>query len=319
VLREEAGGLPAETALRYTAFLAAGDALAALRALGPELGLEISADGLRRLARMVAPAAAEDPVAYRVGVDPELRSLLGFGPPPSRPATPAGEEPAPAPPQRSGLLLRLLSALWPAAAAALPPRELARLDGWAPTLADLDAYLPLVRDLLRDRAGEVLAGAGLDAQHHRLYRHLVLATAWQESCWRHFVRRGGRVAPLRSPVGALGLMQVNPHVWRGVYDLAGLRDDVAYNGLAGSEILLHYLEDHALEKGEHRLPGGADNLARAAYAAYNGGPRHLTRHRTASTPRRLRRIDAAFWEKYEAVRAGRELEVARCFGAGGAP
>ena len=176
-----------------------------------------------------------------------------------------------------------------------------------------------MRDLLTELAGKVLDGAGLPAPLHRHYGHLVLATAWQESCWRHFVRKQGRLAPLRSPVGALGLMQVSPHVWRGVYDLAGLRDDVAYNGRAGSEILLHYLEDHALAKGEDRSPGGTDNLARAAYAAYNGGPRHLTRYRTPSTPRRLRRIDAAFWEKYEAVRAGRELEVARCFGAGEAP
>lgn len=317
VLREEARGLPAETALRYTAFLAAGDALAALQALGPEVGLEISADGLRRLARMLEPAVAEDPLEYRVDVDPELRSLLGFGPPLPAPALPAeGEtEVEPSPPPSSGLLLRLLSALVPAARAAIPPSDLARLNRWAPTRADLDAYLPLVRDLLTELAGKVLDGAGLDARLHRLYGHLVLATAWQESCWRHFVRKQGRLEPLRSSVGALGLMQVSPHVWRGVYDVAGLRDDVAYNGRAGSEILLHYLEDHALAKGEDRLPGGTDNLARAAYTAYNGGPRHLARYRTPTTPRRLRRIDAAFWQKYEAVRAGRELEVARCFGA----
>jgi hypothetical protein len=316
VLREEARGLLAETALRYTGFLAAGDALAALQALGPEVGLEISADGLRRLARMVAPAEAEDPLAYRLDVDPELRSLLGFGPPLPAPAIPTeGETQAePPPPSSSGLLLRLLSALVPTASAAVPPRDLARLNRWAPTRADRDAYLPLVRDLLTELAGKVLDGAGLDAPLHPLYRHLVLATAWQESCWRHFVRKQGRLVPLRSSVGALGLMQVSPHVWRGLYDPGGLRDDVAYNGRAGSEILLHYLEDHALAKGEDRLPGSTDNLARATYAAYNGGPRHLARYRTASTSRSLRRIDAAFWEKYQTVRAGRELEVARCFG-----
>jgi soluble lytic murein transglycosylase-like protein len=314
VLRDEARGLPAETALRYTAFLAAGDALAALQALGPEAGLEISAEGLRRLARMVAPAAPEDPVEYRLDVDPELRTLLGFGPPLAAPGTASEGEAEPEPAPLSGLLLRLLSSLVPAAHAALPPRDLARLNRWAPTLADRDAYLPLVRDLLRGLASEILAAGGLEARHHDLYGHLVLATAWQESCWRHFVREQGRLAPLRSSVGALGLMQVNPHVWRGAYDVGGLRDDIAYNGRAGSEILLHYLQDHALAKGEERHAGGADSLARASYAAYHGGPRHLTRYRTAATPRRLRRIDAAFWDKYQAVRAGRELEVARCFG-----
>src|SRR5262249_9027942 len=43
-------------ALRFTTFLAAGDALAAVEAAGPSLGIEISADGLRRPARPPAPA-----------------------------------------------------------------------------------------------------------------------------------------------------------------------------------------------------------------------------------------------------------------------
>ncbi len=316
VLREEARGLPAQTALRYAAFLGAGDALAALHALGPEVGVEISADGLRRLARMVAPTAAEDPVEYRTELDPELRSLLGFGPPLPAPEIPTDSEGEldSAPPASSGILLRLLSALVPAAWAAIPPGDIARLNRWAPTLEDRDAYLPLVRDLLTELGGKTLDAAGLDARFHSPYRHLVLATAWQESCWRHLIRKQGRLSPLLSPAGAVGVMQVNPYVWRGVYDSRGLRGDIAYNGRAGSEILLHYLEDHALEKGEHRLPGGLDNLARATYAAYNGGPSHLTRYRKTSTAARLRRIDDAFWKKYEAVRAGREMEVARCFG-----
>src|SRR5262249_58621160 len=42
--------------LRFATFLAAGDALAGVEAAGPSLGIEISADGLRRPARPPAPA-----------------------------------------------------------------------------------------------------------------------------------------------------------------------------------------------------------------------------------------------------------------------
>jgi hypothetical protein len=301
VLREAAPGLPAETALQYLGFIAAGDALAALGRLGPESGLEISADGLRRLARMLDPAAIEDPVAYGLEVDPELRGLLGLGPP------------LPAPEIDPEVQLDLLSRLVPRAWAAVDP-SVARLNRWSPTRADLDEYLPLVGALLERVHERTLDSADLGADFHRLFRHLVLATAWQESCWRQFVRKGGRLVPLQSPVGSVGLMQVNVRVWRGVYDVKGLHGDMAYNGRAGAEIALHYLRDYAIARGEHRRPGGLDNLARATYAAYNGGPGHLTRYRAASPRRALKAIDDAFWEKYVAVRAGREMDVARCYG-----
>ena len=45
VVRRSATTLPGTTALRYLSFIAAGDALAALDEIGPEIGLEISADG----------------------------------------------------------------------------------------------------------------------------------------------------------------------------------------------------------------------------------------------------------------------------------
>jgi hypothetical protein len=44
-----------------------------------------------------------------------------------------------------------------------------------------------------------------------------LATAWQESCWRQFIKKSGRLEPLISRAGAVGIMQVNPNVWRGFY------------------------------------------------------------------------------------------------------
>ena len=320
-------------ALRWLGFVAAADALTALDALGPEMGIEISADGLRRLARIVAPDDSGDPLATPADVDPELRQSLGFGAPlplPEPEPTPEEErEPAP-PPPTSSLARRLLQAfleprIWlvgsahaatvrDGAAKAPSAEELVKLNRWVPTRDELGVYLPLVRRLLRDSARATERAKPLAPAYRKLYADLQLATAWQESCWRQYVRIQGTIRPLRSRAGALGLMQVNARAWRGFYDAPALASDIAYNGRAGSEILLHYLVDLALARGEQRRAGGVENLVRASYAAYNGGPRHLARYRRERTPKSLRKIDASLFRKYEAVRDGHELEVARCFG-----
>ena len=79
-------------------------------------------------------------------------------------------------------------------------------------------------------------------------------------------------------------------------------------------MLVDYLLKHALRKGEHRQPGGLANLARASYAAYNGGPSQVARYRSASASDYGRKVDAAFWEKYQQVAAGNELAVSGCLG-----
>src|SRR4029453_11406293 len=89
LLRRVDAPLPAEGALRYLSFVAAGDVLAALEAAAPSFGLELSADGLRRLARTLVPAAG-DPLAESRAVDPELREIFGFGAPLPGPSEPEG-------------------------------------------------------------------------------------------------------------------------------------------------------------------------------------------------------------------------------------
>lgn len=336
LLRALGPSLGDRDALRWLGFIAANDALAALDGLGSEMGLEISSDGLRRLARVIAPDAPEDPLATPTEVDPDLRRGLGFDdplPPPEFEPDPEPEpepaEPPPLPPQ-SSLLGGLIAALleprsWlvgtaQAATPALIPdapltrAELTRLHRFVPTRKQLGEYLPLVRRLLRTTADETARRKSLSPAYWRLTGNLQVATAWQESCWRQYVRLQNSVRPLRSTAGAVGLMQVNARAWRGFYDARGLEDDIAYNARAGSEILLHYLVDLAIARGEHRRSGGAKNLVRATYAAYNGGPSHLTRYRREGTRASLRSIDASFLLKYEAARAGRDLDVARCFG-----
>jgi hypothetical protein len=86
-------GALGDRAYRFVTFLAAADALAAIDQAGPGLGLDISADGLRRLARVLDPDRTGDPIAVSDAPDPELRALFGVedpseseGPPSARPA-----------------------------------------------------------------------------------------------------------------------------------------------------------------------------------------------------------------------------------------
>lgn len=324
VMRRLEGETPGQRALHYASFIAAGDALNALDALGPGFGLEISADGLRRLARIMAPASAADPLRYSEDLDPELRERFGFGPPLT---LPSGMSPAPAggavlPRSSLGAPTRGHTRWydWPLRSAWAAPEQGAaslseRLNGWAPSKSDLGAYLPLVRELLQQSVHSGLDGARLDARFRPVFRVLVLTTAWQETCWKQFVKQGSEVRPVLSAAGSVGIMQINQKVWRGFYDLRGLRQDIGYNARAGNEILLHYLRDYAIAKGEDKITGSVDNLARATYAVYNGGPGQLRRYRQPPKSRLLRRIDADFWSKYQQVKAGNEMAVAQCYGS----
>jgi len=306
VVRRMASKLPGNRGIQLLSFVEAGDALVALDAIGTDVGLDISADGLRRLARIVAPATTDDPLLYTTAVDPELRHLFGFGAPLSPPEIPADAA--------DEAWWRLFM---PAAAFAVGEDASAKtLQQWIAEPDVIETYLQAVRDVLGDTTKTVLASAELETGYRELYRRLVLATAWQESCWRQFIRTNGKVTYMRSPVGSTGMMQVNEHVWRGLYELRGLRWDIKYNGRAGAEILMHYLQDYAIAHNEDSQPGGIDNLARATYAIYNGGPGHLSRYRRKNAPKSLKRIDALFWKKYQAVSAGKEMDVTKCLVGG---
>jgi hypothetical protein len=295
--------MPNEAALRYLSFIAASDVLKIIDQLGPVAGLDISTDGLRRLARTLAPQEQQDPLFYSFEVDPSLRRSLGFGPP------------LLSLPQKNPDL-SFSSWLWQNAQAAdgVDQALISQLNQWAPTMSDIDAYLPLVHRLLDHITDHLLRTRQLEPQFQPLYRWLLLTTAWQESCWRQFVKQGDTIEPLRSSAGSVGLMQINQDVWRGFYDINELNQDIAYNATAGGEILMHYLVDYAIRNGEGKKTGNIHNLARATYAAYNGGPRQLSRYREKGISESLRKIDTLFWDKYQMIKQGNELAVAQCFG-----
>lgn len=296
----DAGAAGVDADLRLAAFLAGGDALRALDALGPAVGLEISADGLRRLARLLlADQAPERFTPLPLDVDPALRALFGLDRPP--------------PVESRRRLPTLLDLLLPQAWAEAKSPAIA-LRGMVPRLAILDDYLKLVANLLKQQTSAHLsAGSRVPAHLKPRFKPLVWATAWKESCWRQFIGSTENPRVLTSPVGALGMMQVNARVWRGTYDQKRLAEEVDYNVTAGAEILEHYLVDYALRRGEQKHPGGDDNLVRATYAAYNGGPSQMGRYRRDTTPARLRAIDDDFWRHYQTMKSSQWPEVSTCY------
>jgi hypothetical protein len=148
-----------------------------------------------------------------------------------------------------------------------------------------------------------------------LFRKLLPATAWQESCWRQFRTVNDKVTYLRSSRGSVGMLQVNERAWRGFYEIDKLRWKVAYNVQAGAEVLLHYLE---MVKEERSGAAKPDALARAVYAGYNGGPTQLRRYLDpkARSPAVARVVDQLFGQKFEAVGDGIETKVASCLVGG---
>lgn len=317
LLRQAALGLPSSSANQFTNFAAAADKITFLGGIGLQLGfITITPDMLRGLARIAEPSLAVDPVDYRMDFDMALRELLGFGLAlPSPKPSPLLEQSrfqrtAPTSEGRREASMRS----WFMQIAVSSEPETNKLNQWVPDREELKAYLAEVRGLLSELGNETLARSKLAPEFHPLYQNLVFATAWQESCWRQFIRKGKKVTPLSSVTGDVGLMQVNQRVWRGVYDVKGLVGDIEYNTRAGTEILLNYLSRYAIRRGEHKQPGGVSNLARASYAAYNGGPRHLTRYRSAKPNPALKKVDELFWQKYSAVSSGREMDVLQCYG-----
>jgi hypothetical protein len=309
VVRQLAQHAPDETrALRYLAFVAAGDALTALKAAAPALGLEFSADGLRRLARTLHPLYVGDPVEYSELPDPALRQIFRFRDPDAPPRRTKKPEPS------------SWNWLGPRVAHAAEVDEWVglaqRLDRWVPDQGELLRYRDSMDRLLTLAAERTFDPAEVAARFETLFHHLVKATAWQESCWRQFVRRGSTVTYAVSRTQDVGVMQINVRIWRGFFNPDKLRWNAAYNAGAGAEILYHLLGRYGAREADERL----DNAARASYSAYNGGPSRYRRYRLARVPDLWRQIDRAFWEKYQLVAAGTARERVLCepFRAGAA-
>jgi len=322
VLERVAAALPPEQAQAYREFVQGGRLWERARDHGLIGDQAVSSDALRKLARKLVPESAGDPIAWSADVDPELRAVFGFDaelptpvPSPLLTAPPTAMLPGPL-----SLLARMVEGagdwLVPSAHAAASGWDwhtlVTRLNDWIPNgKGEMREYLPMVLQML-DGTAHTLADKRLPPEHFAVYRDLVTATAWQESCWRQYVKKAGQVAPIVGPGPSFGLMQINTRAWRGLYDAKGISSDIGYNGRAGAEILYQYMRRHAIRGKEHLEPGGDTNLARATYAAYNGGPGHLRRYRKPTTSARLRAVDNEFWQKFQAVEKGNDSAFFSC-------
>jgi len=165
---------------------------------------------------------------------------------------------------------------------------------------------------LEQAADDVLKKKKLNAKYHDLYRSAVFATAWQESCWRQFVTKGGKISPIFSyNKSSVGMMQINERVWRGIYKVENLRWNIHYNARTGCEILELYLRQYALKKPESK---GLDSntLARSLYAMYNGGPGQFKKFLVRKANNKFIKIDQLFWEKYSWTTSNRLDKISIC-------
>ncbi|MBU0944837.1 MAG: lytic transglycosylase domain-containing protein [Proteobacteria bacterium] len=298
---EGQNGLMQEQLLRYMTFMNAGDALLLLDVAAPQLGMRITTNGLRQLARMLQPGSPEDPLRFDWQIDPGLRDLLNFLPDPEEKTSPIGR-----------LILELFIET-AHAAETIPgtPAEIGRrLDRWVPTPDELADFTPLVAELLRLIALEKVKKAGLDSTFSMLYQHLVPATALMESCWRQYIIDCDKIEYLRSPSGSVGMMQINPHVWRGFYSIERLKWDTVYNIQSGAEILMHYYKDYGLKVAKQY--GKPEYAVRAAYSAYNAGPRAAQRFMKKSPSAREKKVDTRLWSYFQRIRAGGSVNLATC-------
>ncbi len=306
---------PAADPWAYLAYFTASDALAALDQLGPALNIDISRDGLIRLARMLS-SNNQLMLEYTPAVNPVLRELLGLGPPietsgpiRDKDASDAYQKPgAGFSPARS--LISWISGIFsPGPCRAATPGDLPNLQEmrqWLVSRDNLDAHRNRVKAILKTAVQKNLQKGKIPGKYQGLFKDLVYATAWQESCFRQFIVKNQKITFLKSYNNtSVGLMQIHERVWRGIYSLQHLRWHVGYNAEAGVEILGHYLTRYVLPKKDTIKALDRDGLAACLYAMYNGGPSQVRKFPERQKSGNLYISDTHFKEKYQWVKNGK--------------
>ena len=325
VFRNHLADRPSAALLDYLAFFTAADALCALDKIGPVLDIDISRNGLIRMARLFGEVDS-DVLAYRGGLHLQLREVLGLGPPPeaSGPAFDMDEiELDSVDPRNSGVdqnsLSAAIGALFCKSAWANQKKSkntLAEIKTWLVSRDNLETYMGRIRALLKDAARATLQKRETSVDYNQFFPTVVLSTAWQESCFRQFLVKRKKIVYLRSYDGSsVGLMQINERVWRGLYDPHHLRWDIRYNALAGCEIIdlyvTKYLTRHAKRLKAMSTATG-DAYAGIIYAMYNGGPGQLDKFLIRSAEGKLHQSDRLFSEKYAWVKNGQLDNISKC-------
>ena len=316
--------------LGYLSFFTAADALTVLDGLGPTFGIEMSRNGLIRLAKMISSDPAI--LRYSSGVNPSLQHIFEIDSTPAQapeeeepptdeeiieedlqlPPPPTGE-PLPVEPETpetpiSHLLNFLCSPLY-----AAESRNLAEVRKWQVPEDDIEGYVRKVVKLLTAQAKTTVKQKNLPPAVRAGFRLMIPAMAWQGSCFRQFVIRNNQLTYLLSyNNSSVGLMQVNMRVWRGLYDLERLRWDIRYNAAAGCEIAALYLKDYALRDRKGAKKPDDETIARLVYAMYNGGPGQYKKYLERQKSGKLYESDKLFWQKYQWVTTASWEKISRC-------
>jgi len=325
IFRNQLGDDPSKSIFGYLSFFTAADALSALDKISPTIGIEISRNGLIRLARLLAEDKSLT-LDYHLDVNSELRRVLGFGAPlkTSGPVTNSeeleiGEEQLDLIEDSESSFTKLIMSFvsrsaW--AKADKPAITFKDIIPWVFAKKNFETYVDRIKTLLKEASDGALNDSKIEERYHDLYRQIVLSTAWQESCFRQFSVRKRKVTYLLSyNRTSVGLMQVNERVWRGMYDRQHLRWDIQYNAAAGCEILDIYIKKYTLDrikKMKIEMTLDDDTFARIVYAMYNGGPRQFEKILRRNKEATFYSSDKLYFEKYSWVKNKQWENIRKC-------
>jgi hypothetical protein len=193
--------------------------------------------------------------------------------------------------------------------------DLAKYDilRWKVPESGVDQYVKQVEEILNKTSQAVIGRGEFPASLHGMFRSMILAMAWQESCFRQFIEKDHKLTYVLSYNNtSVGLMQVNERVWRGIYDRERLRWDIEYNAAAGNEIAALYLQKYALRDKKVAKNLEPATIARLVYAMYNGGPGQYHDFLERFKKGKMLSSDDVFWEKYSLVTSGKGEKLSQC-------
>ncbi len=305
---------PEASRVGYLSFFTAADALIVLDELGPTFGIEVSRNGLIRLARIMSEDTSF--LNYLPDINYELQELFKMSP------TPAGNDLFPEEEieqskdaeqdSGSGPMSSLRNFFFATAYAGSIP-SFAEIRKWQAPKKDLQKYLNRVRNLLNSASVSLLARSDIPYNLQKIYATLIPAIAWQESCFRQFVVKDKKLTYLLSyNKSSVGIMQVNERVWRGLYDRQRLRWDIRYNAFVGCEIADRYIKKYILRKSGPAILKDQDTLAHLVYAMYNGGPGQYAKYLERKKKGEHYKSDRLFSEKYNWVKSEEWEKIDNC-------
>ena len=303
---------PTESRLGYLSFITAADALTILDELGPAFGIEISREGLIRLAKIAGGESVE--LHYSPAIDGVLQQLFDVDPDPESPDSTRPQEPELPPDTSSNSMFRAIETFFLPAAAAAPLPSFDEIKKWQAPATHSEDYISRIRKVLDTAITSMVIRKERSKRMNGIYRRMIPAIAWQESCFRQFIVKDQKLTYLLSyNNSSVGLMQVNERVWRGIYDIQRLRWDIHYNSSVGSEIADLYLQKYAVPRYGDSILTKPELLAQLVYAMYNGGPSQYEKFLKRRTAGKLYDSDRLFAQKYAWVENQAWEQTSQCF------